>query len=90
VVSKEVVEKISDLMTAAFGLVAALAWNNVIQSLFAAGGPLNFVSDWGPWAYAISVTVIAVIATLWIGRAAKAAKQGRLEIAKKAKSRRGS
>jgi len=30
-------------MTAAFGLVAALAWNEAIKSLFVEGGPLYFV-----------------------------------------------
>jgi hypothetical protein len=30
--------KISELMTTAFGLVAALAWNQAIQSLFKGGG----------------------------------------------------
>src|SRR5206468_2134081 len=31
---REVTEKMSALATAAFGLVAALAWNNAIQSIF--------------------------------------------------------
>ncbi|HOF95963.1 MAG TPA: DUF5654 family protein, partial [Methanoculleus sp.] len=30
----EVIEKIAALVTAAFGLVAALAWNGAIQELF--------------------------------------------------------
>jgi hypothetical protein len=36
----EVLEKLSELITAAFGLVAALAWNEAIRSLFLEGGPL--------------------------------------------------
>ena len=72
---KEVVEKVATLITAAFGLVAALAWNEAIQSLFKVGGPLYFLASSGPWAYAIIVTVIAVIAAVWIGKIAEKAKK---------------
>src|SRR5262245_4379816 len=56
------------LITAAFGLVAALAWNTAIQELFRVifgdqSGVLPMII------YAVIVTVIAVIATLAIGRA---------------------
>lgn len=70
----EVIEKIAALMTAAFGLIAALAWNDAIKGLFAEGGPLYFLASWGVWAYAIVVTVIAVAVTVWIGRVAEKAK----------------
>ncbi|HEX2021216.1 MAG TPA: DUF5654 family protein [Candidatus Thermoplasmatota archaeon] len=73
----EVVEKMSSLATAALGLVAALAWNNAIQSLFKrwysapddpnALGPLV--------AYAAVVTIVAVLLILWIGRAAARLKE---------------
>ena len=71
---KEVVEKFAALITAAFGLVAALAWNDAIKSLFAEGGALYFIAAWGPWAYAVLVTLLAVIATLWIGKVSGEAK----------------
>jgi len=61
-------EKISALMTAAFGLIAALAWNDAIKSLFAEGGPLFFIASSGVWVYAILVTVIAIVMTVWIGK----------------------
>jgi TRAP-type C4-dicarboxylate transport system permease small subunit len=61
----DVVEKVSVLMTTAFGLVAALAWNEAIQNWFKSQTWLTVA---GPWAYAITVTVIAIIATIWIGR----------------------
>ena len=32
--SSEVLDKLVELVTAAFGLVAALAWNTAIQALF--------------------------------------------------------
>lgn len=72
--TSEVIDKIAALMTAAFGLIAALAWNEAISSLFKEGGALYFLAAIGPWAYAIFVTIIAVIATIWIGKIAQKAK----------------
>jgi hypothetical protein len=37
-ISKDVIDKIAALMTAAFGLVAALAWNDAIKSSIEALG----------------------------------------------------
>jgi len=71
---KEVIEKLETLLTAAFGLVAALAWNGAIASLFAEGGALSFLAGGGPWIYAILVTVIAVVVTMWVARVAQKAK----------------
>jgi ABC-type Mn2+/Zn2+ transport system permease subunit len=67
---KEVIEKIAALITAAFGLIAALAWNEAIQEIFR----LVFGEQSGIWAmlfYAVVVTVIAVVVTIWIGRVAE-------------------
>jgi TRAP-type C4-dicarboxylate transport system permease small subunit len=66
---KEVVEQVSALITTAFGLVAALAWNSAIQEWFAAQETLR---AGGPWVYAILVTAVAVGVTVWIGRVAAA------------------
>ncbi len=69
---KEVIEKIAALITAAFGLIAALAWNTAIQEIFR----IIFGDQSGVWAmifYAVVVTIIAVIATIMIGRAAEKA-----------------
>ncbi len=71
---KEITEKLSQLATAAFGLIAALAWNDAIKSLFAEGGALHFMAAYGQWAYAVLVTVVAVGAAIWIGRIAERAK----------------
>lgn len=71
----EVLDKMSALITAAFGLVAALAWNDAIKSLFAEGGPLYFMASYGIWGYAILVTLIAVAMTIWVGRMAEKAKK---------------
>ena len=68
-------ETTAALITSAFGLVAALAWNGAIQSA---------VHDWlgdsgdetlGLLIYALIVTVIAVIATLLIAMALAKAKE---------------
>ncbi len=64
---KEITEKLAMLVTSAFWLVAALAWNTAIQDLFKRyfGAGSNLSAE---LLYAAVVTVIAVIATLWIGR----------------------
>jgi uncharacterized membrane protein len=67
---KEVIEKIAALITAAFGLIAALAWNEAITEIFR----LIFGEQSGVFAlifYAIVVTIIAVLVTIWIGRVAE-------------------
>ena len=70
---KDVIEKLASLITAAFGLVAALAWNSAIQSIFVRifGESSSIPAMVG---YAIIVTVIAVIATIWIGKVHDKAK----------------
>ena len=78
---KEVVEKLAALVTAAFGLVAALAWNDAIKALFVGpcgtegAGALCALSGGGPWVYAGIVTIIAVIATIWIGKISERSKK---------------
>ncbi len=63
---KQVIEKLAALITAAFGLVAALAWNGAIQSIFkSVFGESDTIT--AMIIYAVVVTIIAVIATLWIG-----------------------
>ena len=70
---REILDKMAALITAAFGLVAALAWNDAIKAVFKeifgssdAIGPML--------AYAIIITIIAVILTLTVARAASRAK----------------
>lgn len=65
--SKEVLENIVQLMTAAFGLVAALAWNEAVQALFDA--LLPGAGDLAArFLYAVVVTVAVVIVTIRLGR----------------------
>jgi len=65
---KEVIEKVAALVTAAFGLIAALAWNTAIQEIFR----IIFGDQSGVLAmifYAVVVTIIAVVVTILMGRA---------------------
>lgn len=64
----DLIEKLSTLVTAAFGLVAALAWNSAIQRVFEEffGKNEGLIAQ---LVYAIVVTVIAVYVTFLIGRA---------------------
>lgn len=67
---KEVIEKIGILITGAFGLVAALAWNGAIQTIFKRFfGEANSIT--AMLIYAIVVTIVAVIAAIWIGKIAE-------------------
>ncbi|MFH1316488.1 MAG: DUF5654 family protein [Candidatus Woesearchaeota archaeon] len=76
----EITEKFAALITAAFGLIAALAWNDAIKALFQGpcgsegAGALCALSSGGPWVYAIIVTILAVLATIWIAHIAEKAK----------------
>ncbi|MBR7005579.1 MAG: hypothetical protein IKH98_01435 [Candidatus Methanomethylophilaceae archaeon] len=74
----QLLETFAALITAAFGLVAALAWNEAIKaavaSVFNTGDELL-----GLVVYAIIVTVLAVIMTLLIARALGKAKDALVE-----------
>ena len=66
-VHKEILKTISVLMTTAFAFVAGSAWNDAIQAL------LNEFMEQGSAVsamiiYAIIVTIIAVVVTVFIGR----------------------
>ena len=65
-IRKQVIEKIATLITAAFGFVAALAWNDAIKDGIIALG----LDKYGPLFYAIIVTALAVLVSIWIGRIA--------------------
>lgn len=70
----QLLETFASLITAAFGLVAALAWNEAIKQMVAA--VFNSSDDLvGLCVYAIIVTVLAVIMTLLIARSLNNAKK---------------
>lgn len=66
-VKGQVAQTIATLMTTAFGLIAALAWNEAIKAIiiqyFQAGNGIT-----GLLIYAILITIIAVVATIIIAR----------------------
>ena len=63
----EMTEKMAALITAAFGLVAALAWNGAIQAIFKqVFGSSDQVMPMV--IYAVVVTIIAVVVMVVIGK----------------------
>jgi hypothetical protein len=67
---QEMIKQIAALSTAAFGLVAALAWNTAIQAIFKSiFGDASSVQ--AMLIYAIVVTIIAVVVTMQIGKASE-------------------
>jgi len=67
-VKSQVAGTVSTLMTVAFGLIAALAWNNAIQAIILTVLPKGS-GIMGLLIYAIVITIIAVVATILIARA---------------------
>jgi len=67
---KETLARFTALITAAFGLVAALAWNDTIKALFIQifGKAETF---WAMLVYAVIVTLIAIIVTFNISKLAR-------------------
>jgi hypothetical protein len=75
----EVLDRFSQLITTALGLVAALAWNTAIQNLFdrifgKAGAALA-----GQFLYAVLITLVVIFATFAVSRAAERAKKDEAE-----------
>jgi len=62
-VRNEVIDKLTILVTSAFGLVAALAWNEAIKDFLKTFG----FEEYGPIVYALIVTVLAVLITVLLG-----------------------
>jgi len=70
----EIIEKMAALLTVAFGLVAALAWNGAIRAVFAEvfGDPDELLPM---IVYAVTVTIVAVIVIIWIAKVAEKGKE---------------
>jgi C4-dicarboxylate transporter len=82
----QVVEQVAALMTAAFAFIAALAWNGAISELVKTY--LSAGSGWvGLMIYAIIVTIIAVIAAIYITRMAARIKESEAIAGKKAEKK---
>ncbi len=73
---KEIINKINVLAMSAFGLIAALAWNSAIQSIFDRYFPVNKAGGIeAKLIYAVVVTIIVVIVTIWLGKLAAKKEQ---------------
>ncbi|OPY31222.1 MAG: hypothetical protein A4E32_01672 [Methanomassiliicoccales archaeon PtaU1.Bin124] len=79
----QVIEMTAALMTAAFGLLAALAWNGAIS--WAVKQFLGQEEGLGLFVYAILVTILAVVMTLLIARMAAKAKAADAKLTEKMK-----
>lgn len=70
---REVTAQVLNLMTSSFGLVAALAWNDAVQSAFKEYLPTS--SDIpAKFIYAILISVLIVFVTMNLTKLANAAK----------------
>jgi len=70
----EILDKMSTLIAAAFGFVAAFAWNETFKVLLLSGlaekdSPIVLIG------YALLVTILAVVLTIAVARAAAKAKR---------------
>ncbi len=70
----EILEKMGQLVTTGFGIVAALAWNDFIQRLFRTFFPRPEDNLWAMLGYAVFITVVIVLVTFQIGRLLERAK----------------
>ena len=68
VIKKEVRKRVITYITAAFGLVAALAWNDAIKSLIAFLFPLKKDSVLMKFVYAVGITTVVTVLTIYISR----------------------
>lgn len=66
-IKSQVLTTIATLMTTAFGLIAALAWNEAIKAIILEIFPKQYEIT-GLLIYAVIITTIAVIATVIIGK----------------------
>ena len=64
----EFISKITTLLTAGFGLVAALAWNDAIQGLFKLI-PIQSTEVGAKFIYAIVITLLIVLVIYYANRA---------------------
>jgi uncharacterized membrane protein YjjP (DUF1212 family) len=77
--SAEVVATMISLASAAFGVVAALAWNTAITTAFAAAFSARATKIWALFAYAVVATLVGVIVIVLLGRLAARIKAEPLE-----------
>lgn len=72
---KEVRERALTYLLAAFGLVAGLAWNEAIKALIEQIFPLGKDTLLAKFIYAVGVTVVVVLVTIYLVRFLKKEEQ---------------
>lgn len=55
--------KMFELLVQAFSIVTALAWSDAVKSLFADNGVFHVAMRFGPWVYAIVLTLAVFFIT---------------------------
>lgn len=70
-VTNEIREKLLGYLVAALGLVAGLAWNDAIKSTIEYAFPLNKDSLTMKFIYALIITLVIVVATVYLTRILK-------------------
>ncbi len=65
---QEVHQKTADLILAAFGFVAGLAWNEAIKSVIEEVFPQHNNSVWAKITYALLVTLLVVLFSIYFVR----------------------
>lgn len=60
-VKKSVLDTYNTLISGSITFVASLAWHEAFRSFFGADGPFPFLSKWGPWVYAATITLLGAI-----------------------------
>jgi hypothetical protein len=55
---KDILSTYKTLIAGSITFVASLAWHEAFKSFFATDGPFPFLSKWGPWVYAASITFL--------------------------------
>lgn len=68
---KEIREKSLKYITAGFGLVAGLAWNDAIKSMIHHLFPLSRNTVFAKFIYAILMTLVLVIITIYLSKLLK-------------------
>lgn len=65
-IKREMRNKIVGYITAAFGLIAGLAWNDAIKSLIEYFFPQGANSIWLKFVYAVVITLLVVIVSVYM------------------------
>ncbi len=62
---KSIMDKFTSLIITALGVCTALAWNDAFQNFFKNN---ELLTKYGPWVYAIIITIVALISIIYINK----------------------